>query len=481
MAEYWGDFVGVDKSTYTRERFDRDYMMVRVLSRASIPNKLLIEAEGKLFCILVRIEGTERSCDLECYSKGKEIVQVVQERNQGTIGHDRGHGKERESPIDKMGEKSKSMSCLGILTQGSEKLGVAANFKLKQIQRGLNYVMKWDTKEGCCPVRIRNIIFSTRMNMKYYHLAFVAERSPKLGKQELPEACDITVDRVSRIIQKNWGELEELSLGPLAHDCSDRFFQRISNCKNLTKLHIFASPLSSTASRLHFILDENNASIIAEHLLQLRVLNIDGTKLHKFGVETLLSECKNLAELNLRLCRGVVDPPISFLIITPTMKLLQKIMTVEIKSDRMKNCTKTWFTYSSADRSLYTAEELVNQLWTGDVEEIEMAYSLSIGQEDRHLQEALVRIAAGAIVSISSSAIHACLESTSCEPFKASWNNSLYWFARVASSVVADPGSEYGDNIGIKDHGDHEEFLSDGIDYFEAMTLNLTEITLEES
>ncbi|XP_021288377.1 uncharacterized protein LOC110419608 [Herrania umbratica] len=240
----------------------------------------------------------------------------------------------------------------------------------KPLLKGLKYVMKLDTKEGCCPVRIRNIIFSTHLDMKFYHLAFVAKRSPKLRTLVLPGACDITMDLISTIIKKNWGELEELSLGPLAHDCSDRFFQRISNCKNLTRLHIFGSPLSSTASRTHFILDENNASIIAEHLLQLRVFNIDGTKLHKFGVETLLSECKNLTELNLRHCRGVVDPPISFLILTPKMKLLRKTLTVKIKSGSVKNCTKTWFTCSSGDSSLCTAEELVNQLWTGDVEEI---------------------------------------------------------------------------------------------------------------
>ncbi|XVF09000.1 hypothetical protein REPUB_Repub07fG0052600 [Reevesia pubescens] len=104
---------------------------------------------------------------------------------------------------------------------------------------------------------------------------------------------------------------------------------------------------------------------------------------------------------------------------------------------------------------------------------------LSSGQEDGDQQEALVRNAVEAIVSISASEIHTCLESATCEPFKAS--NSLYWFARVASSVVDDPGSEFGVNIGVKDYGDHEEYLSDGIDYFEAMTLNLTEIKVEES
>ncbi|XWS60485.1 hypothetical protein CRYUN_Cryun07bG0040100 [Craigia yunnanensis] len=103
---------------------------------------------------------------------------------------------------------------------------------------------------------------------------------------------------------------------------------------------------------------------------------------------------------------------------------------------------------------------------------------LSLVKEDGDLQEELVRNAVEAIVSISSSEIQTCLDNTTCEPLKAS--NSLYWFARVASSVVDDPGSEFGVNIGFKDYGDHEEYLSDGIDYFEAMTLNLTQIKVEE-
>lgn len=102
---------------------------------------------------------------------------------------------------------------------------------------------------------------------------------------------------------------------------------------------------------------------------------------------------------------------------------------------------------------------------------------LSSGQEDGDLQEELVTNAVEAIVSISSSEIQTCLDRTTCEPFKTS--NSLYWFARVASSVVDDPGSEFGVNIGVKNSGDNE-YLSDGIDYFEAMTLNLPEIKVEE-
>ncbi|KAK8659114.1 hypothetical protein V6N13_029326 [Hibiscus sabdariffa] len=104
---------------------------------------------------------------------------------------------------------------------------------------------------------------------------------------------------------------------------------------------------------------------------------------------------------------------------------------------------------------------------------------LSSGQEDGDLQAELARNAAEAIVCISSSKIQTCLENTICQPFQAS--NSLYWFARVASSVLGDPGSELGVKIGVKDYGDQEEHQSDGIDYFEAMTLNLTEISVEET
>ncbi|GMJ05784.1 hypothetical protein HRI_004247600 [Hibiscus trionum] len=104
---------------------------------------------------------------------------------------------------------------------------------------------------------------------------------------------------------------------------------------------------------------------------------------------------------------------------------------------------------------------------------------LSSGQEDRDLQAELARNAAEAIVCISSSKTQTCLENTISQPFRAS--NSLYWFAKVASSVLDDPGSELGVNIGAKDYGDQEEYQSDGIDSFEAMTLNLTEINVEET
>ncbi|OMO68659.1 hypothetical protein CCACVL1_19878 [Corchorus capsularis] len=115
-----------------------------------------------------------------------------------------------------------------------------------------------------------------------------------------------------------------------------------------------------------------------------------------------------------------------------------------------------------------------------DENQLEMPLQSS-GQEDGDLQEELVKIAVGAIVSILSPGIQTSLESIRCEPFKASWNNSLYLFAREASSVVDNPGSEYGISMGVRDCSDDEEYLSNGIDYFEAMTLNLKEIKVDES
>ncbi|GLT25243.1 hypothetical protein SLA2020_003870 [Shorea laevis] len=101
------------------------------------------------------------------------------------------------------------------------------------------------------------------------------------------------------------------------------------------------------------------------------------------------------------------------------------------------------------------------------------------GQEDLDLQEELVKIAAEAIVNISSFSVQSCLESNSCEPSKTLQIDYLYWFARVASSVVDDPDSEFGINTNVDDHGDNG-YISSKIDYFEAMTLQLEEIKVDE-
>lgn len=104
--------------------------------------------------------------------------------------------------------------------------------------------------------------------------------------------------------------------------------------------------------------------------------------------------------------------------------------------------------------------------------------SQSSRQEDADLLGELTKIAAEAIVSISSSEVQTCLEKTTCKAFQASSSDSLHWFAGIVSSVVGEPENEF---VVVGKSGDrHDEFLPDGIDYFEAMTLQLTETKLEE-
>ncbi|XP_044477107.1 uncharacterized protein LOC123204493 [Mangifera indica] len=102
------------------------------------------------------------------------------------------------------------------------------------------------------------------------------------------------------------------------------------------------------------------------------------------------------------------------------------------------------------------------------------------GQEGGDMLDELVRTAAKAIISISSSTIQTCSEITPHKPFEPCWSNELYWFAGVACLVVDDPDCEFGVALSCKNTKDDEECLSDGLDYFEAMTLKLTETKVEE-
>lgn len=99
--------------------------------------------------------------------------------------------------------------------------------------------------------------------------------------------------------------------------------------------------------------------------------------------------------------------------------------------------------------------------------------------DNKNLEE-LVRGAAEAITAISSSGVRTTLEILNNEWVKSSPHGQLYWFAKVASSVVDDSESKYGLALSSKDGAVLEELPSDEIDYFEAMTLQLTEMTAEE-
>ncbi|KAL5746775.1 hypothetical protein ACOSQ2_024072 [Xanthoceras sorbifolium] len=102
------------------------------------------------------------------------------------------------------------------------------------------------------------------------------------------------------------------------------------------------------------------------------------------------------------------------------------------------------------------------------------------GQEGGNVQDEIVRNAVKAIISISSSKVQTCPEMTTCGPSEPCWSENLYWFARVVSQVEADPNSEFGVVMTYKDSDGNEDCLPNGLDYFEAMTLKLTEAKLEE-
>ena len=114
-----------------------------------------------------------------------------------------------------------------------------------------------------------------------------------------------------------------------------------------------------------------------------------------------------------------------------------------------------------------------------DENQVETPLLLS-GQEDADLPDKLSRIAAEAIVSISSSRSQSSVQETTRKHLEASSHDLLHWFAGIVSSVLTDPANEFGSSLTTKNIDNCEELLPDGVDYFEAMTLKLTETKVEE-
>ncbi|XVF70651.1 hypothetical protein PTKIN_Ptkin11bG0179200 [Pterospermum kingtungense] len=231
----------------------------------------------------------------------------------------------------------------------------------KCIYKALEFVLNSETMEhhgGC----IRNVLFARWTYLKDSHLDFLAERSPKLKRLMLPQSLQLTLNGVSTIIQK-WRELEELTIGPIEHQGSHIFVQTLgSSCKNLTRLHITGSTdMEHKLSGKFFMLDEKSASTIAENLPKLSVFSMDEAYLYKSGVLILLSETKNLVELNLKYCDCMADPE------TASRKgssTLADNVVLESCCSRLKNSEKWSITLSTTDHSLiYTAQGLVNHLW----------------------------------------------------------------------------------------------------------------------
>ncbi|XP_052186865.1 uncharacterized protein LOC127797765 [Diospyros lotus] len=95
-------------------------------------------------------------------------------------------------------------------------------------------------------------------------------------------------------------------------------------------------------------------------------------------------------------------------------------------------------------------------------------------------QDENVRTAAQAIVTISSSSHLSHVEITTCHSLEAPASDPLLWFVEIVSSWVGDLDKKSGTESKGKDGGDNEVSSSDEIDYFEAVTLKLTEIKEEE-
>lgn len=100
--------------------------------------------------------------------------------------------------------------------------------------------------------------------------------------------------------------------------------------------------------------------------------------------------------------------------------------------------------------------------------------------------EKLIRAAAEALIAISSSEIkdlqdnaaHDLQENGACHQSEVSTNDSLHWFADIISSCNGDNGNENETRTGKVSACD-ELSIPDGIDFFEYMTLNLTEAEVE--
>ncbi|KAE9601931.1 hypothetical protein Lalb_Chr13g0303011 [Lupinus albus] len=109
-----------------------------------------------------------------------------------------------------------------------------------------------------------------------------------------------------------------------------------------------------------------------------------------------------------------------------------------------------------------------------DENQLEMLVQLA-EQEDREFQEEQVRIAAESLVSISRLVAHNNLQITTCSSSESFVSSPLQWFADIVSATVNHPMEDFSGKA-----NDLEKFLLSGMDYFEFMTLNLTETKVSD-
>ncbi|XP_010258199.1 PREDICTED: uncharacterized protein LOC104598027 [Nelumbo nucifera] len=100
--------------------------------------------------------------------------------------------------------------------------------------------------------------------------------------------------------------------------------------------------------------------------------------------------------------------------------------------------------------------------------------------EDGDPHGELIRTAAEVLVAISSSSVNKHLENDNCHPSGTSMMETLHWFADIVSSNMDDLQNEVDLALRSKDRSNQESSSSDESDYFETMTLQLTELKVEE-
>ncbi|KAF9663776.1 hypothetical protein SADUNF_Sadunf17G0087200 [Salix dunnii] len=106
--------------------------------------------------------------------------------------------------------------------------------------------------------------------------------------------------------------------------------------------------------------------------------------------------------------------------------------------------------------------------------------SQSITDEFKDFHEGFLISAAEALVDISLSGVHQFQDDARCQILEAEVNNPLQWFAEIISSYKGYIKNDVRSLSMHKGNNDCEDITPDEVDFFEYMTLNLTETMVED-
>ncbi|XP_011035821.1 PREDICTED: uncharacterized protein LOC105133492 [Populus euphratica] len=104
----------------------------------------------------------------------------------------------------------------------------------------------------------------------------------------------------------------------------------------------------------------------------------------------------------------------------------------------------------------------------------------SITDESKDFHEGFLIAAAEALVDMSLSGVHQFQDDAPCHILEAEVNNSLQLFAEIISSYKGYIENDVGSLSVHKGNNDCEDSIPDEVDFFEYMTLNLTETMVED-